>query len=276
MSFWRIHTIVVLLKKELKSVFFGWEFYSTVCIVFLVSSFVLKNIIAHVQSSGIRIGSDLLAFPYLVAVFVPMVYTSLSSVISVVKEKNEGTLEVLFFGPVGFISYLTGKYLKELLTYGGVVIFIVIYFFFVSYLTNLELSIQFVQIIIASFLLASCLISLGIFISTLSTGITKAILLFALIVLGFSGVQVLHQLLLNLSLVTGSTALGYFQESIGIISEVVGWVSPLFYFLRSYDAVYLQALGPYSLYLGLSAIYSFFFLFCARFMLKHKGVMPKE
>lgn len=275
MAFGKVHIIAVLVKKELKLVFFDWIFYLTICAVFLISSFILENIIGSIQGRGIRAGSDPLIFPYLVAMSLSMVYISLSSVVSIVKEKNEGTLLVLFYGPIRLISYILSKYFKELIAYGVVVIFIVIYFLFISFLTNLNLSIEFVQIIISSFFLASCLIGLGLFISTLTTGITKAIILFILIVLGFSGIEILHRLLLNLSLVTGSTTLGYFRESAGIISKIMVVISPLSYFLRSYDAVYSKAPGAYSVYLCFSIIYTLFFLLCSRFMLKYKGIIPK-
>ena len=268
--------IRVLAKKDLGKVFFGWEFYLTVGVVYAICSFLIRSVFGAMEEGGIRVASDPLAFPYLVAVLLPMVYISISAVVSVVRERGDGTLQVLFHGPVGYGGYLAGKFISELATYAAVAGFILLYFLYMSLTTNLSLSVEFVQVLGASFLFAACMISLGLFVSSITAGIMRAILLFAVIVLGFSGTELLHRLFVDLSLVTGSASLGYARESMAVVLQIVRWVSPVFYFLRSYDAAHVHSTGIYSWYMAASGVYAGIVLVVCRFALQWRGVLAKE
>lgn len=266
----------VLTLKDIKADLTSWELVLTVGVVYGVLSFVLSSIVSGVRESDIVISTDPLAFTYLISILLPLISVSLSSLISVIREKQNGTLQVLFFGPVSSVAYLMAKFLGRLFVYIVFLLFILVYFICMGYMTNIQISVEFLKIMLTSLLLSACIVNLSLLISVISRSIAKAILLMIVLILGFSGADIMHRLFLNLSLVTGNLSLAYFREFFAVLRQIMGWISPLRYFFESYDAVFLNAGRLYYSYLGLQAVYTVVLFLIAYFAFERYGVLPNE
>jgi len=173
-----IHTVKVLMKRELISSLYGPGIYIAIFISFLSSSFILKNYLDSIREDNISISSDPLNYPLFISVIVISFYLAILSAISISRERDQGTLEVLFYGPVSCPSYVLAKYFKDLLLYLVVVGFLFVYFWGVSVLTNLGFSYGLVQAAFLSIFSVSCAITFGLFISSFTNRVRSSILYF--------------------------------------------------------------------------------------------------
>lgn len=267
-----IQTIKALSKRDLYSTLRSWGIYIVAFLSFIASSFILKNYLDSIQADNILISADPLNYPLFVSVIIISFYLAILSAISVSREKDQGTLEVLFYGPVSSLTYILGKYIKDILTYLVMVVFFLVYFWGVSLLTNLGFSYGLLKTILVSIFSVSCIVSFGLFISSLTGKMRNSIIWLVGILALFLVVQVGQTILLGMPEENMSPVLTYLGDTLSVISRGINWVSPFSYLTRGIDAVYLDNTLLYGLNILYSIVYSAILLLLSIFILKRKGV----
>jgi len=266
------HTMKILAKRELLSSLYGWGLYIAIFISFLVSSFILKNFLQGIRENNIFISSYPLNFPLFTSVVIISLYLVIVSAISISREREQGTLEVLFYGPVSSFSFLMGKYITDMLLYFIILGFFAIYFLGVSLLTNLGFTIALVKAFVVSIFLASCVISFGLFISSLTGKVRSSIVWLIGILLAFLGIWFLQNIFLRLPSEALSSWMRYLQKTIGIIYHFVNWVSPFSYLSRGMESIWLGSMKPFLLNILYSVLYTVILLALSVHILRAKGV----
>jgi len=267
-----IHTVKALSKRDLYSTLRSWGIYIVAFLSFIASSFILKNYLDSIKENDILISADPLNYPLFISVIIISFYLAILSAISISREKDQGTLEVLFYGPVSSSIYILGKYIKDILTYLIMVIFFLAYFWGVSFLTNLGFSYGLVKTILVSIFSVSCVVSFGLFISSLTGKIRSSIIWLIGILLLFLAVQVGQTILFGMPEEKMSPVLTYLGNTLSIISRGINWISPFSYLTRGIDAVSLGNNFLYGINILYSIIYSAILLSLSIFTLKRKGV----
>jgi len=266
-------TIKVLTRRDLGSALHGWGIYAVTVISFLLSSFFLGRYLGGIRENNIRISPDPLSgFFFFPSVIIISFYLTVLSSVSVSRERDQGTLEILFYGPVNSLAFIFSKYLKEMLTYLIIVVFFFAYFWGVSGLTNLGFSLGLVKAIFLSIFLVSCWISFGLFISSLTSRVRDSILW---VVGVFGALWALYfgqGLLLSLSTEEMPVFLSYVGGAVSVIYQAVWWISPLSYLSRGMDAVNVGSGWLYGMSILYSIIYSVVLIILSIFILKRKGV----
>jgi ABC-type transport system involved in multi-copper enzyme maturation permease subunit len=262
----------VLAKRELMSTLYGVGFYITIFATTLVAGFMLRNYLGSVGQVGMLITASPLDMPFFIAVVVCSIYLALASATSIAREKDLQTIEILFYGPVDSISFILGKYIKGILGYLVVAVFLVFYFALTSGLANLGLAGRFWQTFLLSLFLVSCIVSFGILFSALTNGVRSSLLLF----LGATGlllaIQLAHRFLIGLSSDTLSQPIVYIRNGISIIALIVRWVSPFYYFSEGIDAISLGSGTKYLVSSASSVVYSVVLLALSVAILRAKGI----
>ncbi len=266
-------TIKVLTKRDLVSALHGWGIYVATVISFLLSSFFLGRYLGGIREDNIRISLDPLSgFLFFPSVIIISFYLTVLSSISVSRERDQGTLEILFYGPVNSSAFILAKYLKEILTYLIIVVFFFAYFWGVSGLTNLGFSLGLVKAIFLSIFLVSCWISFGLFISSLTSRVRNSILWVVGVFLAFWALYFGQGLLLSLPAEEMPVFLSYIGGAVSFIYQAVWWISPLSYLSRGMDAVNVGSGWLYGMSILYSIIYSVVLIIFSMFILKRKGV----
>ncbi|MBW2057223.1 MAG: ABC transporter permease subunit [Deltaproteobacteria bacterium] len=268
----RLGTVWVLAKREIRSSLYGYGIYLAVLISQVIASFVLINYLRAVTRDGMLITASPLAYPLFIATAVCAIYLALAAVTSISREKDMQTLEVLFYGPVDYVVYILAKYIKGLLSYGFIVLFFAVYFAAVSMVCNLGISAKFWGVILLSLFLSSCVITFGIFVSTLSRSVRTSVVLFLGIVGALVAVQVIHGTLTQVEEAGLSLPVVYLRNTLGIINSAVKWVSPFYYLNEGMEAVSIGSFTKYALSGGASLVYSAAALLLSTLVLKRKGV----
>ena len=267
-----IQTIKALTKRDLYSSLRSWGIYIVAFLSFIASSFILKNYLDSIQADNILISADPLNYPLFISVVIISLYLAILSAVSISREKDQGTLEVLFYGPVSSSTYILGKYIKDILTYLVMIIFFLVYFWGVSLLTNLGFSYGLLKTILVSIFSVSCIVSFGLFISSL-TGKMRNSIIWLVGILGlFLAVQLGQTVLLGMPEESMSPVLTYLGDTLSVVSQGINWISPFSYLTRGIDAVYLDSTLLYGLNILYSLVYSAVLLSLSILILKRKGV----
>ena len=267
-----IQTIRALSKRDLYSTLRSWGIYIVAFLSFIASSFILKNYLDSIQADDILISADPLNYPLFISVIIISFYLAILSAISISREKDQGTLEVLFYGPVSSLTYILGKYIKDILTYLVMVVFFLVYFWGVSLLTNLGFSYGLLKTILVSIFSVSCIVSFGLFISSLTGKMRNSIIWLVGILALFLAIQIGQTILLGMPEENMSPVLTYLGDTLSVVSQGINWISPFSYLTRGIDAVYLDNALLYGLNILYSIVYSAILLSLSIFILKRKGV----
>lgn len=272
MTGFKLRTVWILAKRELRLTLYSIGIYLAILISLVISSAILQDYLKAVARDRMLITASPFAYPLFIASGVCAIYLALASVTSIARERNTQTLELLFYGPVDHTSYIFAKYLKAVLSYLFIIIFLACYFVIASLTSNLGLSFKFLGVLVLSFFLSSCVITLGILMSTLTESVRTSVLLLLGIVGGLIAIQITLEVLLNMGEVSLAPALIYLRNTLYIMHAIVKWVSPFYYLDKGMEAVSLGNAGKYAVSGISSIIYSTVFIMLSILVLKMKGV----
>lgn len=266
------HSMRVLTKRELTSSLYGWGLYAAIFISFIVSAFILRNFLQGIKENNIFISAYPLNFPLMVSVIIISFYLVIVSAISISREKEQGTLEVLFYGPVSSSSFLLGKYFTDMILYMIILGFFAIYFYGVSLLTNLGFTFALVKALLLSIFLASCVVSFGLFISSLTGRVRSSVIWLVGVLIAFLGIWFLQNIFLNFPEEAFTSWMLYLRKTLSVAYYVIRWVSPFSYLTRGMESIGLGSMRPFLMNILYSVIYTVVLLFLSVYILKAKGV----
>jgi ABC-type transport system involved in multi-copper enzyme maturation permease subunit len=265
-------TVKALVKRDLSAATKSWGPYVAATVSFLASSLVLKNYLSGVGDNNILIASDPLNFPLYISLVVVSFYLAIISAVSISSEKDRGTLEVLFYGPVNNASYLLSKYMADMTIFLFLIGLLIPYFIFVSLLTNLALSWSLVKGIVLSIFSASCIISFSLLVSAATSKMRNSVIWIIALLGVFLSIQLTNGILLRLDEKALSPLLQYLRMTINVINAGIEWVTPFAPLNKGIQAI---VISNAQLYLGsvlFALLYSSFFLIASVVVLHNKGV----
>jgi len=269
---WRLNTIWVLTKRELRLTLVGKGIYFAIMTSLLISSVILGNYLGAISRDGILITADPLSYPLFIATTVSAIYLALSSVTAIAREKDMQTLEVLFYGPVDHTSYILSKYLKEMLSYTFISLFLSSYFVAASIISKLELSIEFLWVLFLSFAICSCIIALGILISALTESVRTSVFLFIVILGAWMTLHVAHEVLIKMDAEQLSLPIVYLRSTLSVIVFWTKWLSPFHYLSEGMEAVSIGNSAKWSMCVIFPMIHSTIALFLSILVITKKGI----
>src|SRR6185295_15202002 len=110
-------TVWVVARRDLLGMLYGPGLYIVVALGMAATLPIVAGYLDAVERSRVLILSDAFTLPFFVAATVAMLFLALASVATIARERDQGTLEVLFYGPVDLRSYVVAKHLAHLLAY---------------------------------------------------------------------------------------------------------------------------------------------------------------
>lgn len=265
-------TVNALIRRDFSSNLNSWGPYVATFVSLLASSFLLKNYLGAIKEKNILISSDPFNFPLLISLVVIAFYLAIVSVVSISREKDQGTLEVLFYGPVNCSAYLVAKFLADMLVYLVLVCFLILYFIAVSALTNLAFSWSLMKAIFLSVFSVSCVISFSLLISSLTSRMRNSIIWLVAILFAFLAIQVSHTMLVRLEEGALSSSMVYLRNTLGMLSQGVEWISPFTYLHRGMQSISIESSRLYGINIAYALAYSFVSLVFSVLVLERKGV----
>lgn len=271
---YRVHAIKVTTKREIRSTLYGVGLYVILALIFLVTSYsFVRTTLTNVTDAGILSLSNPIINSLFNTMGLAAIYLGLCSSLAISRDRDLGTLEVLFYGPVDAVSYVLGKFAHQLMAYGVVLVFALINFYGLSLVTNVGFSLDIVGIMVLSIFMVSCVVSFGIVLSVSTKRMIVSVVVFLVLTLFFWLFSTVHTWIMNLPLQNLPATLVYVRIILDNANEYfIKWVSPMAYFLRGRNAVLQQDLGGYLISLLSSTVYSAILLAVSVWVFQRKGV----
>ncbi|MBE7028815.1 MAG: ABC transporter permease subunit [Clostridia bacterium] len=168
--------MTAILKRELKSYFYSPLIYILMSIFFIISFvfFFTTNVFygdAHLRYLAASVNS---VFVFIV----PMITMRLFS-----EEKTQRTDQLLFTSPNSITAIVLGKFLSALIIYILIMSVMIFYAFIISIYADFDL-VGFIFLYIAEILIGAAFISVGLFVSSVSSSMMMSVLVsFGMLVL---------------------------------------------------------------------------------------------
>jgi len=274
---WRFrwHLARTIQRRDLRATIYGIGPYATLSVAIAVAAAVLRNHVKSVQDSGFVVLSSPFVTPLFAAAVLSSVYLAVASTRTICRERKQGTLEALFYGPMDAVAYLLGKYLAQMSVYSLMVAGYLIAFALYALITNFCFDLNLLLATLLSVATTSALVTLGILLSTLNRSAPSALSALLAVVLALLGVQLKRDYFFSLvsELARGHHNLPLsLQTAFTWLNLAVNWLSPFAHLERGIDALLRGSLAEYWLMMGLSLLYTAIAFGLAVRTMRRKGV----
>ncbi len=242
--------------------------YLVVSLSLAAAALLLRNDLAFMQEGGLAVMSIPLLFPFFVATLVMSLFLAVSSLAAISREREQGTMQTLFYGPVDEADYVLGKFLAQLVVFSvmlGAVCFVLLAW---AWAGNLHVSLALAGAVALAVACAAATIAGGIFLSVVAANTRVALLAFLAVAALFLAVQA------GLAFLAGSSApTTALAEALAGLSRVFGLVSPFAYLERGLDAVAYRSTPEYLGWLATALVFACCALGLAVLALRKRGVL---
>ncbi len=205
----------------------------------LLAALVIETYLKAIRALGIGIFADPLKYPFALATLACGLYFSLWASTTIARERESGTLEVLFWAPVDDLGLVLGKILGSL---AASVVFIgTVLGFLVAAgrLTGLAFPGDVIACLLASLVFVGSMVAVGTFVSALASRVRTAVVMLAAAVTLFLGLQFAVGFLGNLPPEQLSRPLLFMRDSLFLVNKITRVLSPVQYFAWALEAVQL-------------------------------------
>lgn len=269
------HASKIIHLRFLNLIFNNLGIYLILALALLGGSIVINNTLESAVQNTILVDIQPLFSPALVMVILISTYLALAVCISISKENDKGTLEVLMYGPVNYRSYLSGVFSAFLVTYIIGLIVFTIWANLAIQLSQFGFSLDLYLILLISIITAGSMISYGIFIAALGGKTRMSILYFILFIGLIIGIQLADYVISTLLLATSSTAIDEFailRNVLASVSQFLVYFSPFSLFQLMMGDIVNGSMGSFFIHLLLTLSQIVLLLLFSYLLFKKEGV----
>ncbi len=235
--------IWTIARRDVLGMLYGPGIYVVVALGMLATLPVVRSYLDAVERNRVLVLADPFSLPFFVAATIAMLFLALASVATIARERDQGTLEVLFYGPVDHGSYVLGKHLGQVLAYLPMGLGLAALFLSYAAMTGLRLGGSFVAELALSLFTAAAVAAVGVLLSTLARGVRAGIALLGGLTVLFLAIRFGSELLSGIRVANNSSPLLFLRELAIFLDHLAGYVSPFSVFQSGVDAV-VRGDGP--------------------------------
>ena len=267
-----IFTVWVIARRDLLGMLYGPGIHLVVALGMLATLPVIAGYLDAVERNRVLILADAFTLPFFVAATIAMLFLALASVATIARERDQGTLEVLFYGPVDVRSYVLAKHLAHLLAYLPIVLGLALLMLAYAGMTGLRLPQAFALELLLSVFTAAAVAALGVCLSTLARGVRSGIALLGALTALFLAIRVGSELLSGIAVTNNVSPLLILRNVVLALDAIAGYVSPFGLFQSGVDALVRQDLVGYLSAILLSCLQCAVLLMVSVRLLARRGV----
>jgi len=268
------HSTWVLLRYRLWSALHGRAFYVAGVAGLVLVAAMLGDFMNYLARTGLAISQDQLRTPLTLTLSLAAVYLSLSALVGISREREQGTLLVLSFGPVDLWGYLLSWQLAQMFGYLVLCLLLGVGAASMAGLAGLPLSGALLPLLALSILSTAGVIAFGILIGSAGRDLRNSLL-------AFLGVTLVLLVLEGLDAFFGSLQAGQLpgawlpvSRTVSLVSGALAWVSPYSFLPRGLAAIYAHDWGGYLANAAGALAYAAILLVFARLGAERRGVVP--
>ncbi len=269
----QIQTALTIHRRDFRITIFGPVLYIVTTISIAIGIVIIRNYLNYIESNGLYPMPDLFSFPFRWVIILTSVYLAFSVVVAIARERESGAMELLFYGPVDNVSYVLGKYSAQLTVYCLLIILYLICFFILSNIAGVQIPGSFYMMMLLSLVTGAYLISVGVFVSTMSRNVRSATLVFLTLIASTLLIQASQAWLSNIAPESDYyNPVLLLQQLLGWIQVVLTWLSPFSYLNYGVSEMLRGNMSAFLRVVGLSFVFCITFVFSSIIGLKIRGV----
>jgi len=269
----QIQTALTIHRRDFRIAIFGPVLYIVTTISIAIGIVIIRNYLNYIESNGLYPMPDLFSFPFRWVIIVTGVYLAFSAVVAIARERESGTMELLFYGPVDNVSYVIGKYSAQFTLYCLLIVLYLICFLILSNIAGVHIPASFFMMMLLSLFTGAYLISVGVFVSTISKSVRSATLAFLTLIASALFIQTSQALLSSIAPESDYyNPVLLLQQLLGWIQTLLSWLSPFSYLNYGVDEMLRGNMIAFLRVIGLSTVFSLVFIVSSVIGLKIRGV----
>jgi ABC-type transport system involved in multi-copper enzyme maturation permease subunit len=191
---------------------------------------------------------------------------------SAARDRESGTLEVLFYGPVDEITYVLGKTGGLLVAYLAALPLLLASLALLAWLSGFALTPPVLTSIALSVLPVAAIIGFGILLSVGMDRVRSAVLLLIGIVALLLGIRVAYDVVLLVPISDPASPVLPLRDTLAAFVAIIRWISPFAWLERVVDGAVAGAWQKALLSLAVALAYAALMIGLAAVWLRHRGV----
>lgn len=259
-------------RMEGKKILFSLAHYLAISVSLFVAWLMLNSLVNSVQRVGLVVETNPFLLPFFAALVPYMIFLAIAVALTLTREIESRTIEVLFYAPLDFSSFVLGRFLGQITYFLIALPFLVFFFLGYAFQFNLRMTAGLFGAMILSPFTVACVIAFGILTASIFRKVRMTAIVLIIAIALLLVVQIAHVLLPVLQVQEGSQALFLFTEVIEIGYRVVEWISPFAFLARGVEAAEIGAPSLYGLVVLKSIIYTGICVLISVLLLKYRGI----
>lgn len=270
------HTIRVLAGREFNMTMRSSSTYAVLGVALGLAGWMLSNDVALVRSNGLMVHAAPFRGPLLGALLVLSFFLALSAVLSVARDRDRGTLEVLFYGPIDETSYLAGKLFGLLGAYLAMMPMLLTGLVVLSIFTRFEIGPRLIAALALSLIPAAGIVTVGLLLSAMAKRVRSSILFFIVAVGLFVGAGVSYSFVSRIPVDDPASPVLPLRDALRAVDTALSQISPFTYLEQIFDWANIGSWSAVGRSLALSLFGTIILAILARLALRWRGVRTRE
>ena len=272
----RLSAARVIARREATAMLRGAGGYVGLAIALIAAAWVLLIDVRALKSAGLLVRADPFRSPAMAALLVLALLLAVSAAVSAARDRESGTLEVLFYGPVDELSYILGKIAGLLVAYAAALPLLLLSLFLLAWISGFSLTPVVVTSLALSLIPAAAIAGFGILVSVGTDRVRNAVLLLLGVAIVLFGVNLAYRIVLLVPIETTASPVLPLRDTLAGLDRAVGWIAPFAYLERIVDGVMAGAWRTVTVGVVSALAYTAAMIGLAAIWLRRRGVHRRQ
>lgn len=245
--------------------------YAAVFVSLCVAFVILNGTLGAARANGLLVVANPFTLPFLAVLLPYATFLALAVAVSLAREMEARMVEVLFYSPIGFSSFVVGRFLGQLTHYLVALPLIALFFFGYAGSMNLRIPPGLLAAMALSPFTVAGAMAFGILLAACLRRARVTAVVLVVVASVLLAVQIAHTMLPLLLVSEESTTVILLSQVVNVAYRIVEWVSPYVFLTRGVDAAQIGALRSCAAVLVGSIAYTSVMLGMAILVLRRRG-----
>jgi ABC-type transport system involved in multi-copper enzyme maturation permease subunit len=268
--------IGVIAWREAKAALRGLGCYVALTLALLAATWMLLVDVRTLDAAGLLALSDPFRASVEVAMLILALFFAVSAAVSAARDRESGTLEVLFYGPVDELAYVLGKVGGLLIAYFATLPLLLVSLGLLSLMTGFTFGPAVPASLALSIVPAAEIIAFGVLLSVGMGRVRSAVLLLVGVVIVLLGIKLAYGMVLMVPISDPASPVLALRDTLAAIDAGAAWISPFAWLERVVDGALTGAWWTALISLTAALAYTLVMIGLAAWWLRRRGVYRRD
>jgi ABC-type transport system involved in multi-copper enzyme maturation permease subunit len=262
----------VIAWREAKAALRGMACYVALTLALIAATWILLVDVRALKAAGLLVLTDPFRPSVGIAMLVLALFFAVSAAVSAARDRESGTLEVLFYGPVDEVTYIVGKAGGLLLAYLAVLPLLLASLALLSWMSGFALTLPILVSVALSIVPVAQIVGFGILLSIGIGRVRSAVLLLVGVVGVLLGIEAAYGMVQLVPILDPSSPVLPLRDALAALDAACRWISPFAYLERVVDGATRGTWQSALLSLAAAVVYAVVMIGLAAWWLRRRGV----